>query len=598
MSCCSPTVPLRFLWRNKTALGSALCPALCPALVPTLGLAVLLVWAPAVQAVDAPAVQVARSNGGMVVSVSPLASQIGAEVLREGGTAVDAAVATALALAVTWPEAGNIGGGGFMLVHPPTAKPVCIDYRETAPAASTRTMYDRNSSRFDQRAVGTPGTVRGLHEAHRNFGRLPWKRLVMPAAELAGQGFPVDAALAGSLNRMLQGLGKNATPRFAELLRVYGPPRDKKRWEAGQKMVLPDLAQTLKRIAVDGPDAFYRGAIADQLVAEMKRGNGLITKADLAAYRAQVRQPIRGTYRGYDIYGAPPPSSGGVCTVLALNILEPYSLRQSPRDGSRNLHLIAESMRRAFCERARHLGDPAFTKIPEHLTTKTYARKLAATIRLDKATPSAALAPDIRLAPESPDTTHFSVVDSQGMAVANTYTLEASWGSKIVVRGAGFVLNNEMGDFNWLPGVTNRRGRIGTAPNLIAPGKRMLSSQTPTIVARNGRAVLVTGSPGGRTIINTVLSIVLNVLEFEMPIEKAIAAPRMHHQWFPDRLYLEQSGAASRGKAIAELRQKGHAIATRPRQGSAHSIWIDPRTRERVGVADFRRGGQAVGVKK
>jgi gamma-glutamyltranspeptidase/glutathione hydrolase len=540
-------------------------------------------------------VQEARAKQGMVVSETAVASKIGRDVLADGGNAVDAAVATAFALAVTWPEAGNIGGGGFMMIHPGEGKtPVCVEYREMAPGASTETMFSRDDSRYGRKVVGVPGTVRGLELAHREFGKLPWKRLVMPAARLAEDGFKVDEWLEYSLNRLFGKQEVHTDERYAELRRVYGHPEGLS-WRASDTIVLPDLARTLRRIAEDGANAFYRGPIADQLVAEMGRGNGIITKRDLANYRANIRKPIHGVYRGHDLYGPPPPCSGGTCVVQALNILERFDLREHPRYGARNLHLITEAARSVFCDRARHLGDADFIEIPEHLTTKEYAADLAGAIKHDRATPSESLAPEIKLAAESPDTTHFSVIDRDGMAVSNTYTLEASWGSRIVVKGAGFLLNNEMGDFNWFPGHTDRIGRIGTAANRIRPGKRMLSSQSPFIVATDGRAVLLTGSPGGRTIINTVLGNLLNVLEFEMPLAEAIDAPRSHHQWFPDRLSFEGAKDPEHAVAVEQLREWGHKVTHRERQGSAHSIQVDPETGQYIGVADWRRGGSAQG---
>lgn len=536
-----------------------------------------------------------RSRKGMVVSVGPLASQVGADVLQDGGTAVDAAVATAFALAVVWPEAGNIGGGGFMLVHPPEGDTVCIDYREMAPGRATRTMYDRNSSTLHPLAVGVPGTVRGLETAHKAYGRLPWKRLVRPAVELARDGFAIDELLAGSINSVLA-RSDGGDPRFAELHRVYGRP-DGKPWQVGQTIKLPELANTLEKIALEGADGFYRGPIAEMLADEMRRGEGLISVEDLAAYQAKVRPAVQGAYRGYTIYGAPPPASGGVCAVLTMQILEPYRLRKHERFSTHTLHVTAEAMKRSFLQRAKWLGDPDFVEIPEQLTSPAFARQLAKDIKLDRATPSESLAPEIALADESDQTTHFSVVDASGMAVANTYTLEASWGSRVVVRGAGFVLNNEMGDFNWFPGVTNRSGRIGTDANLIEPGKRMLSSQSPTIVCKDGKPILVTGSPGGRRIINTVVNVLLNVLEYEMPLEEAITIRRTHHQWLPDALYIEAADDPRLSKTIAELKQRGHTVLNRTRQGSAHSIAIDPESGEQLGVADWRRGGRAVGVK-
>jgi gamma-glutamyltranspeptidase/glutathione hydrolase len=542
-------------------------------------------------------IQEVRSSGGIVVSDSELASRVGRDVLAVGGNAVDAAVATAFALAVTWPEAGNIGGGGFMMIHPgDDRETVCVDYREMAPLAATKNMYSTDNSRYKGKAVGVPGTVRGLALAHKQFGALDWKRLVMPAVNLAEEGFTVNEWLAYSMNRILTRQSVRKDDRYAELRRVYGHPEGRE-WRVGDRMVLPDLANTLRLIATEGADAFYLGTIADQLVSQMQRGNGIITKKDLAAYQAKLRAPIRGTYRNYELYGPPPPASGGICVVAALNILEPFKLREHPRYSSRNIHLITEAMRRVFCDRARYIADPEFADIPDHLTTKAYAAQLASAIKIERATKSESLAPEIDLAPESPDTTHFSVIDRRGMAVSNTYTLEASWGSRIVVAGAGFVLNNEMGDFNWKEGTTNRAGKIGTVPNLIEAQKRMLSSQSPFIVARDGKAYLVTGSPGGRTIINTVLGNLLNVLEFEMPLAEAINAPRLHHQWFPDELRFEGAKSAEHASAVEQLRALGHRVIHRSRQGSAHSIQVDPKTGQFIGVADWRRGGAAVGVK-
>ena len=523
---------------------------------------------------------------GMVVSVSPQGSDAGVAILKRGGNAVDAAVTTAFALAVTFPAAGNIGGGGFMHIYPAgKEKPVVIDYREVAPAAAGKTMFAKKDSIHGHKAVGVPGTVRGLAVAHQRFGKLPWKELVMPAVILARDGFLIDKSLARSLNKILMD-----AKDFAELRRVFGKREGP--WKEGDRLVQPDLAATLQRIADEGPQAFYEGKIAEQIAAEMKAGGGLITKEDLAGYRAQSRTPIHGTYRGYDIYGPPPPSSGGTCLVEMLNILENYDLKKMGRWSPQTIHLMTEAMRRAFCDRARFLGDPAFTDIPAHLTGKDYAKKLAGQIDLTKATDSAALAKDIPLARESENTTHFSIIDKDGMAVANTYTLEAGYGSRVVVKGAGFLLNNEMMDFNWFPGYTDRKGKIGTKPNLIAPGKRMLSSQSPTIVARNGKVFLVTGSPGSRTIINTVLCIVVNVVDFGMPIEEAVATPRHHHQWFPDEIRFE--GVKDYPALVKSLSDMGHRVVW-SRQGDAHSILVNPKTGAYLGAADGRISGKASG---
>jgi gamma-glutamyltranspeptidase/glutathione hydrolase len=532
---------------------------------------------------------VAGSGHGLVVAVSPPGADVGCAILRQGGNAVDAAVATAFAMAVTYPAAGNIGGGGFMLIYPPTGKgePVVIDYRETAPAAATATMFHKGDSLYCAKAVGVPGTVRGLGLAHRRFGRLAWRDVVLPAVHLAEDGFVLDGPLARSLNYALG----NAVD-FPELRRVLGKHSGANPWRPGDRLVQKDLAHTLRLIAEQGPDAFYEGPIADQITGEMQHGLGLITRADLHAYQARERRPIHGTYRGFDVYAPPPPSSGGICLVEMLNILENFDLRKQGRYSPQTLHLMIEAMRRAYCDRARYLGDGDFVAIPGYLTGKEYARKLAQSINPTKATPSAELARDLVLAPEGDNTTHFSVIDADGMAVSNTYTLERSYGSRIVVHGAGFLLNNEMMDFNWFPGRTTRGGQIGTAPNQIAPGKRMLSSQTPTVVARDGKVILVTGSPGSRTIINTVLCITVNVIDFDMTVRDAVDAPRLHHPWFPDAASFE--GYSECREAVQELEKMGHTVAPAS-QGDAHSIGLDRRTGRYVGAADHRINGKVAG---
>jgi gamma-glutamyltranspeptidase / glutathione hydrolase len=529
-----------------------------------------------------------KARHGMVVAVSPLGAETGKEILQKGGNAVDAAVATALAMAVTYPSAGNIGGGGFMVIHPPAGhgEPLVIDYREMAPGAASSTMYTKKDTIYSHRAVGVPGTVRGLALGHTRFGKLPWREVVAPAVKLAAEGFILDDYMAGSLNYLVN-LGSDVP----ETVRVFGK-NGKGDWNAGDRFVQPDLAKTLKLIQSDGPDAFYTGPVADLIAAEMKAGNGLITKADLAAYRAHARSPIHGTFRGYDVYAPPPPSSGGICLVEMLNVLENFDLKKQGRWSPETLHLLIETMRRAYCDRAKYLGDGDFVKIPDYLTTKEYAKKLAASIDLKKATPSADLAKEIKIGGESDNTTHFSVIDGDGMAVANTYTLERSFGSRITVKGAGFLLNNEMMDFNWFPGETLRDGQIGTEANQIAPGKRMLSSQTPTIVSKGGKVVLITGSPGSRTIINTSLQIVLNVIEFDMDARAAVDAPRLHHQWFPDRVRFE--GISEYGEAVAKLKEMGH-IVEGTRQGDAHTIRVDPKTGAYIGAEDRRILGKAAG---
>jgi gamma-glutamyltranspeptidase/glutathione hydrolase len=531
-----------------------------------------------------------QAQHGIVVTVSAPASEVGVEILQRGGNAVDAAVATAFALAVTHPSAGNIGGGGFMVIHPASgsgkAEPVVVEYRERAPAAAFKTMFAKGESSFTHKVVGVPGTVRGLALAHQKFGKLPWKDVVNPSVKLAEEGFVLGNGLATSLNWVVA-----RAKEHSELRRVYGKENGAEDWDGGDLFVQKDLAATLRRIADEGPDAFYTGVIADQIAAEMKEGGGLITKADLTGYRANIRKPIHGTYRGYDVYAPPPPSSGGICLIEMLNMLENFDLQKSGRWSPATLHVMIEVMRRAYCDRARYLGDSDFVQIPGRLTNKDYARKMAH-FALQRAGRSEDLAPDIPLVAEGESTTHFSVIDKDGMAVSNTYTLEQSYGARIVVRGAGFLLNNEMDDFNWQPGVTNRKGTIGTDPNLIAPGKRMLSSQTPTIVARNGKVVLVTGSPGSRSIINTVLCVLVNVLDFNMDIAAAVDAPRLDHEWFPDVVRFE--GMRQYPDAVRQLREMGHKVEP-TRQGDAHSIWVDPKTGHYFGAEDRRIRGKAAG---
>jgi gamma-glutamyltranspeptidase/glutathione hydrolase len=531
-----------------------------------------------------------QAKSGMAVSVSAPASQVGVDILQKEGNAVDAGVAVAFALAVTHPAAGNIGGGGFMLVHPPKGRgePTVFEYREKAPAAATPDMYKKGESIFTHRAVGVPGTVRGLALAHKRFGKLPWKDVVLPAMQLAEKGFAIDSYLATSLNNIV----RLAASNHPELVRVYGK-NGKPDWSPGDQLVQPDLAKTLRLIAEQGPDAFYTGPIADLITAEMKAGSGLITKEDLAKYDARERKPIHGVYRGFDVYAPPPPSSGGICLVEMLNMLETFPLKKQGRWSKETMHQMIEAMRRAYCDRARFLGDPDFTKIPPHLTSKEYAQKLVQSIDPMKATRSEDLATDIPLSPEGDSTTHFSIIDKDGLAVANTYTLEQSYGSRVVVKGAGFLLNNEMMDFNWRPGVTDKKGTVGTEPNRIAPGKRMLSSQTPTIVARDGKVRLITGSPGSRTIINTVLCVVVNVVDFDMDIQAAVDAPRMHHQWFPDEVKYE--GGKKLAEVAAQLKQMGHTMRTVATQGDAHSIWVAPDSGAYFGAADKRIHGKAAG---
>ena len=535
---------------------------------------------------------VVASRRGVVVSVSGIASDVGASILARGGNAVDAAVATAFALAVTHPSAGNLGGGGFMIVRTADGKATSFDYRERAPGAATPTMYlkpdgtiDRSLTRAGWLAPGVPGTVRGLALAHKRFGKLPWADVVRPAARLATRGFPLSKALAKSLNSTIE---KFMAP-FPSSVAAYGKPGGGS-WSEGDTIRLTDLGRTLEAIASQGPDAFYTGWIADSIAAQMKANGGRITKADLAAYEAKERTPVRGTFNGYEVIAMGPPSSGGTVMLETLNILEHFGVSKMDRWSVDYLHLRIEAARRAYADRARWLGDPDFVSVPvARLTSKAYADTLARGISRERASRSVDIGSDIVTvrAAESDETTHFSVVDAQGNAVTNTYTLEGGYGSGVVIRGAGFILNNEMGDFNKKPGETNVGGDIGTPANLIAPGKRMLSSMSPAIVTRDRRLVLVTGSPGGRTIPNTVLDVVLGVTAFGEPIRQAVDAPRLHHQWLPDSTTIEAGKVTD--ATIAALRARGQAVRVgESQQGDAHSIWIDTKTGMAYGAADHR----------
>jgi len=526
-----------------------------------------------------------EGRNGMVVSVSEPASAVGVSILKQGGNAVDAAVATAFALVATYPPAGNLGGGGFMLVHPAPGEgdPTAFIYRETAPASARPGMFAKEDSQYTHRAVATPGTVRGLALVHRRFGTLPWAQLIAPAVALARDGFPIDTNLASSLNETLA----KATDS-AEFRRVFGKPGGGP-WNPGDRLTQPDLARTLQLLADLGPEAFYTGPIADALVDEMARGKGLITHRDLADYRALERKALTTRYRGeYDVYVPPPPSAGGICLLEELNMIEAFDLKAWGRWSPELFHVMAEVMRRAQYDRARYLGDPDFVDIPRRLTTPEYGRRLARTIDLRKAgrsEPLPAVRPPSR---EEQCTTHLSVIDRRGMAVANTYTLERLWGSRVVVKNRGFLLNNNMFGFNLFPGETDASG-IG---NTIAPGKRMLSSQTPTIVARDGRVKLVTGTPGTRAIPNTILCLMVNLIDFEMPLQAALEAPRFSHEWIPDQISFETPERYP--ELVKALGALGHTVVrTGPRpQGDAHTIWVIEPNRY-VGVADRRRSDKA-----
>lgn len=539
-----------------------------------------------------------RAKRGMVVSSHYLASQVGVEIMKKGGSAVDAAIAVGFALAVTHPSAGNIGGGGFMLVHKTDGGVTAFDFREKAPAAAHERMYlDANGNYIRDLnhegylAVGVPGTVAGFFLAHEKLGNKPMAELIAPAIQLAEKGFPLSWDLAEDFQDLAPEFKKYPGSAKSFL------KRDTVLYEPGEIWRQPDLAKTLRRIQKSGRDGFYKGETARLLAADMRKNGGLITADDLANYQAKERQPIHGTYRGYDVYSMCPPSSGGTAIVEMLNILEGFTLREYGHNSAQHIHLLAESMRRAFADRARHLGDPDFNPDSPiaQLTSKSYAEQLRRGISLNRVSPSDPAA--IHEAYESSETTHYSVVDPAGNAVVVTYTLENSYGSRIVAEGTGFLLNNEMGDFNPWPGHTDSTGMIGTAPNLVKPGKRMLSSMTPTVVAKNGKPYLLIGSPGGRTIINTVLQVIVNVIDFDMDIADAIAAPRIHHQWLPNVLRIEKFGTTKDTQRLLEM--MGHRVqfgySTRS-QGSAMGIMINPKTGLRLGAADPRAAdGAAAG---
>lgn len=551
---------------------------------------------------------------GMAVAQEAQAARVGQEILKKGGNSVDAAVAVAFALAVTHPSAGNIGGGGFMVIRTADGQAVTIDYREKAPGKATAEMFlDGNgegarnqdvtakdskgvsyhpfTNRIHHLAVGVPGTVAGMTLALQKYGSLPLAVVIQPAIDLAEKGILLSDAQSEGLNR--------ASAIFSQIpsSKKVMMQADGKPWLPGDRWIQKDLAETFKRIAKEGRDGFYKGKTAELIENAMIANGGLITRDDLANYQAVVREPLRSQYRGYEVLSMPPPSSGGIVLAEILNTLEGYDLNKLGAGSSKTLHLMTEAMRRAFAERAQYIGDPDFVDVPvAELTSKEHATRLRTTIDPYFASPSQNFGPKLSEPYESTETTHFSVVDQWGGAVSNTYTLEGGYGSYIVIEGAGFLTNNEMGDFNSKPGTTLATGQIGTPANLIEPNKRMLSSMTPAIVTKAGRLFLVVGSPGGRTIINTTLQLILNVIDHGMTMQEAVDAPRIHHQWFPDVLNME-SGVPN--DVIDALRAKGHKInlngfgAGPYRQGSGNSIMVDPKTGDRLGAPDPRSADSA-----
>ena len=512
------------------------------------------------------------AENGMVASQEAVATQIGVDVLKRGGNAVDAAVAVGFALAVTLPQAGNLGGGGFMIVHDAASgETVAIDYREKAPAAASRDMFldaagnaDPNLSRWSGLAVGVPGTVAGLALALERYGTLSLADAIAPAIRLAEEGVTVTPDLADSLKANEEELKK--WPSSAKIFfNAEGAA-----YEPGDRLVQADLAKSLKAIAAGGPSAFYEGETARLIAAEMERSGGLITTEDLSAYEAAVREPVTGTYRDHEIVSMPPPSSGGVHIIQILNILEEFPLGFLGHNSADTIHLMAEAMKLAYADRSEYLGDSDFVDVPvAGLTSKDYAATLRGKISRNRATASATIKPNDPLPYESDQTTHFSVVDKDGNAVANTYTINFSYGMGLVAEGTGILLNNEMDDFSAKPGVPNAYGLIGGDANAVEPGKRPLSSMSPTIVLKDGEVFLVTGSPGGSRIITTVLQVIMNVIDHGMNVAEASVAPRVHHQWLPDELRIEEGLSLD---TLRLLEQKGHVVRVQEAMGSTHSI--------------------------
>lgn len=523
---------------------------------------------------------------GMVATQHRLASQVGADIIAAGGNAVDAAVAVGFSLAVVLPRAGNLGGGGFMMVYlAEQKKTIALDYREMAPSGASRDMFlgadgnvDPQKARFSLLSAGVPGTVAGLIHAQKEYGRLPLKQVLTPAIQQAEKGFVITHDLAETLANASH-VQRNAASRKA----YY--KADGSGYAAGEVLRQPDLAWSLKQILKHGADAFYKGKIADKIVAEMSAHGGLISHKDLENYRVVERQPVTGSYRGYQIASMPPPSSGGVHVVQMLNILENFPMRDYGAGSAASIHYMAEAMKYAYADRSKYLGDPDYVNVPvPELTDKAYASKLADQIVPGKARPSSDILPGAVLFNESHNTTHYSIMDSDGNAVANTYTLNFSFGSGITVPGAGILLNNEMDDFSAKPGVPNAYGLIGAEANKIEPGKRPLSSMTPTLVFKDGQPVLVTGSPGGSRIITTVLETITNVIDYGMNVAEAVSAPRFHHQWQPDILFMEPGFSPDTREL---LKQQGYQVKEVSTMGSAQSVAA--RQSVFLGVADPRK---------
>ena len=510
---------------------------------------------------------------GMVVSQRMIASEVGAQILAQGGNAVDAAVATGLALAVVLPRAGNLGGGGFMVIYlKEEDKTIAIDYREKAPSAATRDLfldekgdYDRKKAQFSLLSAGVPGSVAGLHHALTRYGTLTWEEVLQPAIKLAENGFVIPHDLANTLASKRYRERLSADPAAAKVFFK----KNKEIYSAGEILVQKDLAWTLRQLSQNGPEAFYTGEIARLIVKEMEKNGGLITLEDLKNYNVAERQPLEGNYKGYKVVSMPPSSSGGTHLIQMLNMLEDFPIKEMGFGSADTIHILAEVMKRAYADRSKYLGDSDFYKVPSSLTSKKYAKALNKEISLDQVTPSNEVSPGNPYPYESPDTTHFSVMDSYGNAVSNTYTLNFSYGSGKMIPGTGMLINNEMDDFSSKPGTPNGYGLLGSEANAIEGNKRPLSSMTPTIIFKDQKPYMVFGSPGGSRIITTVLQVALNVMEHEMNIAQAVHSPRMHHQWLPEVLMLEKGFGSDTEKL---LESKGYKLYQSSTMGSVQAI--------------------------
>lgn len=535
-----------------------------------------------------------RAKNGMVVSADPLASAAGLEILKKGGNAVDAAVAIGFALAVTYPAAGNIGGGGFMNIRFADGRSYVIDYREKAPKNATRDMYldslgnfISDKSMFGHLAAGVPGAVAGMLKGLENYGTLSREKVISPAIKLAEKGFPLHHRLASYIN-----YEKNIFSKFESSKKIFVKDVP---FEENENFKQTDLSNTLKRIVKNGSDGFYKGKTADLIIEEMKRGGGLISHEDLESYEAKIRTPLKSSYKDYEIISVPPPSSGGTALIQLLNIVEGFNLKSLGHNSSKYIHHLSEAMKLVYADRAEYLGDPDFVNIPiEWLTSKNYGISRRMLIDSLKATPSQQVRSGIQPKPEPSQTTHYSVVDKWGNCVSVTTTLNGGFGNYVVVDGAGFLLNNEMDDFSAKPGSPNMFGLVGGFANAIEPQKRMLSSMTPTIVLKNGKPFLVIGTPGGATIITTVFQIILNTIEFGMDIQEAIDAPRIHMQWLPDKLFYEKNGLSV--DVVENLKKLGHNVTERGGDsGLAEGIMFDYKNNIIFGATDTRGYGAALG---